>query len=63
MSRRVDGFIEQDARGIISARSPEAAQRRFGRRRGEAIAKHAAGMDGDPAKPIDQRSLFAVVEE
>ena len=101
MGAPVDGFIAQDAHGVISGWSAESEQL-FGWSRAEAIgmpshrlipernrATHdqtleifiarpdqpikrmkgdkerclAAGMDGYLSKPIEQRSLYAVVEE
>ena len=75
----VDGFIEQDAGGVISDWSAESDQL-FGWSRAEtgshvrivAMTAHAmtgererclaAGMDGSVSKPIDQRTLYVVVE-
>jgi hypothetical protein len=62
----VDGYIEQDAHGIITGWRAEAAFRQNERYR--AILDQiqdgcTVDMDGYLAKPIDQRSLYDVVEE
>ena len=55
-THRVDGFIEQDARGITAGWSAQAEQRGWSR-------ADAISVDAYPARPIDQRSLFAVAAE